>query len=379
MAFLSETEKAFQWLSHVKDGAESVQTAAKKAKELVDLKNAKKTEIMRIIDNEASQRQHIISTWDDESKQKLQALRAAAQTTPTEDEVAVTTVAVQPSPLSIPGISDCFYPALPPFEVGNLEDESKTAVQEGEPLLEQEQEQEQPVEISEEEKSRRAEDAAVRGMINKMTQLVEEINGCEAVITRFNQEVISARNSALGFGVVGETVRYLVWGAPLQKEFDEAAARIEECWKELSTLQQELYTNFSNSARDLKKKSNAIFKEQEKMKGAVEDVALNVKNILDIVQDVKKTSALSAAEQLAIRRKTASEKIFWAIGTFEQNPDESRKILHMLCEEFKGDATVLEWRHPVLNQSAVFFATLNDSFDLLESLAAAGANINAHC
>jgi hypothetical protein len=33
MAFLTETEKAFQWLSHVKDGAESVQTAAKKAKE----------------------------------------------------------------------------------------------------------------------------------------------------------------------------------------------------------------------------------------------------------------------------------------------------------------------------------------------------------
>ena len=375
MAFLSETEKAFQWLSHVKDGTESVQTSAKRAKELIDVKNAKKAEIMRIIDNEASQRQHIFSTWDDESKQKLESLRAAAQTMPTEDEVAVTTVAVQPPPLSIPGISDCFYPALPPSEAGPNEEESKNVVQEGEgePL------QEQSAEVSDEEKSRRAEDAAVRGMINKMAQLVEEINGCEAVITRFSQEIIAARSSALGFGVVGETVRYLVYGHPLQKEFDEAAVRLEECWKELTALQQELYLNFSNSARDLKQKSNAIFQEQEKMKGAVEDVADNVKNILSIVQDVKKTSTLSAAEQLAIRRKTASEKIFWVIGTYEQNPDESRRVLHMLCEEFKGDAAVLEWRHPVLNQSAVFFATLNDSFGLLETLAAAGANINAHC
>ena len=215
-------------------------------------------------------------------------------------------------------------------------------------------------------------------LLKSIQTFVIQMNKTVSTITMFEKEFIE---TPIRFYVVdANVVMYLYRGnkQPYQDEFAETTTNLDSKWSAVKEAREEVDKN-TNSSESLKDSTRKFLESSNQLSANVEDVGVNVKKILDLLDQTNKTMSMSLSEQAALRAKTVREKIFDTVVAFGDKPDEKSDRLAFLrdvCEEYRGKAEVIDWIHPKVGMTAAFYASMCNYPECVEVLVECKASIN---
>ena len=206
-------------------------------------------------------------------------------------------------------------------------------------------------------------------LLKAMHSLARQTSKTIATIATFEKEFM---DTSLHLGVTQNIVMHLYRGQPYQKEFIDEDKALDDQWKDLKDARDEVDKNTKDAGESLMDGiMNASLQLQEEMNAKTEDISNNIIKIQQFL-------SMTLVEQAQLRAITAREKINSAVRAFGKPEEKAASIAYLkdVCEEYRGNGDVLNWVHPKLRTTAMFFASANNYSECVEILGDCKADVN---
>lgn len=205
-------------------------------------------------------------------------------------------------------------------------------------------------------------------LLDSMRKLAVQMRKTVSTISTFEKDFLE---TTVHLGVTQNVVMYLCRGQPYEKEFEKESKDLDDGWNGVKEARDEVDKNAKDESTAVSELTNKYLMEHRaETKAYAEDLQNNVVKILELLEKTNKTMSMSLAEQAALRAKTVRESIFNAVVECGKPAEKSTSLnfLRDVCEEYRGNAEVLDWIHPMVGMTAAFYASMNNYVECVEIL-----------